>query len=140
MDLFAFGALDLTTTCVRVVLTDATILTVDIVTLLRKWIIEPDTLAQTAARPEWLLDGWDRMAALWETAITHMGQEAALVDISNLIPVVPREVGAWIGHQLNVDPDLQRHRKKVVFLEDWRTGPNVIDLIGRNEALLERTA
>jgi hypothetical protein len=135
-DLIA-GALDLTTTCARVVVADAASLSADVNSLIRKWILEPDALSQTLARADWLLDGWDRIVALWESASAHLGQEATLSEMCNLVPAVPREIGSWVSHQLNIETDLQRHRRKVILLEDWRTGRNVIDVIGRNETLLE---
>ena len=135
-DLIA-GAIDLTVTCARVIIADAASLAADVTILLRKWIVEPDALATALARSDWLLDGWDRSAALWETAPPHQGVEVTLGDMSNLVPALPREIGTWVGHQLNIDADLQRHRRKVVLLEDWRTGRCVVDLIGRNEAVLE---
>ncbi len=135
-DLIA-GAIDLTVTCARVIIADAASLAADVTILLRKWIVEPDALATALARSDWLLDGWDRIAALWETAPPHQGVEVTLGDMSNLVPALPREIGTWVGHQLNIDADLQRHRRKVVLLEDWRTGRCVVDLIGRNEAVLE---
>ena len=70
----------------------------------------------------------------------HRGQEETLGEICGLIPAVPREIGSWVNHQLNIDADMQRHHRKVVLLEDWRTGRGVMDIIRRNEALLEHAA
>ena len=134
------GALDLTVTGTKVVVTDCAAMAADIKALLRKFIIEPESLAQLLAKPEWLLDGWDRIVGLWETAEAHLGQEATLAEMVNLVPSVPRELSSWVSHQLNIDTDLQRHRRKVILMEDWRTGRNVTDLVGRNEALLEHAA
>ena len=134
------GALDLTITCARVIVADASQLSADVNLLIRKWILEPDALAQSLARADWLLDGWDRIAALWEIAHTTDSQEVTLSEMCNLVPSVPREIGSWVSHQLNIETDLQRHRRKVLLMEDWRTGRNVIDLIGRNETLLEHAA
>jgi hypothetical protein len=134
------GAIDLTTNCARVVLADAQGIAADVVDLLRRWIIEPEPLAQLLARPDWLLDGWDRIVALWETAPSFLGKEATLTEMCNLVPTVPREIGNWVSHQLTIDADMQRHRRKVVLLEDWRTGRSVVDLMTRNEALLEQAA
>ena len=131
------GALDLTIPCARVILADAASLAADINILIRKWIIGPDALAQTLTRADWLLDGWDRIAALWENAEAHLGHEATLTEMRNLVPAVPREIGNWVSHQLNIETDPQRHRRKVILMEDWRTGRSVVDLIGRNETLLE---
>ena len=134
------GALDLTITCARVIVADAAQLSADVNLLIRKWILEPDALAQSLARADWLLDGWDRIAALWDSAHTPGSQEVTLSEMCNLVPSVPREIGSWVSHQLNIETDLQRHRRKVLLMEDWRTGRNVIDLIGRNESLLEHAA
>ena len=134
------GALDLTTGCARVIVADAHAAAHDTVGLIRRWILEPEALAQTLARPEWLLDGWDRIVAMWETAPAHLGREATLTEMCNLVPAVPREIGSWVSHQINIDADMQRHRRKVVLQEDWRTGRNVTDFVGRNEALLEHAA
>lgn len=134
------GALDLTTNCTKIVLADIRTASADIVALLRRWLVEPEPLAQLLARPEWLLDGWDRIAALWETAEANRGPVETLGEICNLIPAVPREIGSWVSHQLNIDTEVQRHHRKVVLLEDWRTGRTVLDVIHRNETLLEHAA
>ncbi len=134
------GALDLTTNCTKLVLADIRASAADILALLRRWLAEPDPLSQLLARPEWLLDGWDRIVALWETAELHRGQEETLGEICNLIPSVPREIGHWVNHQLNIDAELHRHHRKVVLLEDWRTGRSVMDIVFRNETLLEHAA
>lgn len=138
-DLIA-GAIDLTLNCARVVLADVHGLTADIFTLIRRWIAAPDAIAPVVARPEWLLDGWDRIAALWECAPGQPGIETTLIEMSNLVPAVPREIGTWVAHQVNIDADMQRHRRKVLLQEDWRTGRTPSDIVGRNETLLERTA
>lgn len=132
-DLIA-GAIDLTTACAQATMVDGYGAASDIKELLRAWIVEPEQLAQTLARPEWLLDGWDRIAALWETRAA--ATETTLTEMCNIAPVVPREAGNWVSQHINVEADLMRHRRKVVLLEDWRTGRSVIDLIARNEAML----
>ena len=130
------GALDLTITCARVTVADARQRSADVNLLIRKWILEPDAVAQSVARADWLLDGWDRIAALWDTGQTQSNQELILSEICTLVPAVPREVGSWVGHKINIETELQRHHRKVVLMEDWRTGRNVVDVIGRNETLL----
>ncbi len=134
------GALDLTIGCSRIVLADIHAAAADVPALLRRWLVEPDPLSELLARPEWLLDGWDAIAALWETCAAHRGQEEALGEICGLIPSVPREIGSWVGHQLNVDAMVHRHHRRVILLEDWRTGRCITDIIQRNETLLEHAA
>lgn len=131
------GAIDLTATCTAAVLGEAHAAAFDTPALIRRWLIEPEPLAQLLARPEWLLDGWDHIAGLWESAPAHLGYANTLPEMCNLIPVIPREIGTWVGHQINIDTELQRHRRKVTMLEDWRTGKNVVDIVRRNEAVLE---
>ncbi len=128
------GAIDLTTACAQATMVDGYKAASDIKELLRLWIVEPEQLAQTLARPEWLLDGWDRLAALWETRAA--ATEATLTEMCNIAPVVPREAGNWVSQHINVEGDMMRHRRRVVLFEDWRTGRSVIDLIARNEAVL----
>ena len=136
------SALDLTITCARVAITDSRHMSTDVTLLIRKWILQPEAVAQSVARADWLLDGWDRIAALWDTAQTPSDQQLVLSEMCSLVPSVPREVGSWVGHHLNMEADSKRHRRKVVLMQDWRTGRSVVDvadLIGRNESLIEQT-
>lgn len=131
----ASHAVDLTAACARAVLDDCHATALDIVTLLRKWLTESEQLGQLLARPDWLLDGWDRIVALWE----HAGA-AALGEIGVLLPIVPREAAGWVNRHLDIGADMQRHRRKVTLFEDWRTGHGVLDLVARNETLLAEAA
>lgn len=124
-------AADLTIACARAVLDDCHGAAIDVVGLLRKWLAESEALSQLLARPDWLLDGWDHIVALWE----HAGA-AALPEIGLLLPVVPREVAGWVNRHIDVNTEMQRHRRKVMLFEDWRSGHSVLDLIARNETLL----
>ena len=110
----------------------------DITALLRSWIVEPERLSRTLARPEWLLDGWDRIAALWN--MRGEAAQLALTEMGNLLPIVPREACSWVSRHINVEADMARHRRKVVLLEDWRTGRSLADLVARNEAVLAHAA
>jgi hypothetical protein len=110
---------DLTTTLARIMLAQAQALTGDIVALLRRWVIEPEALAKLLARSDWLLDGWDRICALWRTAESHLGRGRALIEMAGLVPLVPHEVVEWTDQQIEVDATyLLCHRRKVVLLED----------------------
>ena len=129
-----------TITLARIVLADLQALTGDVVGLLRRWMAEPDAVATLLARPDWLLDGWDRICALWRTAEQHLGRGPALIEMARLLPLVPPEVTAWTGQPVDNDADLLRHRRKLARPGDWRTGVTALDLIARNETLLEDTA
>jgi hypothetical protein len=120
-------------------LADARALSGDIAGLLQRWATAPDPLAQFVARPDWLLDGWDRICALWDMA-PSVG--STLTEMATLVPVVPREADDWLSHQLKWMDDVPRHhhrRRLVQQLEDWRTGYMIHDVIARNELLLEKT-
>lgn len=130
-------AADLTSMMAKETLADTQALIRDISVLLNRWAVEPDVLAQVLARPDWLLDGWDRICALWQITPDKC---AALDEMAALVPVVPREVDAWLSHRLGPAVDLPKFRSRLVqSREDWRTGETVCDDIARNETLLEKT-
>ena len=112
--------------------TEAVALTENVAHLLRRWESEPETIGRLAARPDWLLDGWDQIRLLWAEAKTPEEQRAALCELIPLIPVIPREASEWVGMELEKDHPA-RSRKFVGQNEDWRTGEQVFDLVSRNE-------
>lgn len=92
---------------------------------------------QLVARPDWLLDGWNRICALWTSA---SNQEDAIGEMVALVPVIPREADTWASYRVGHLVDLPQYRSTVVRqFEDWRTGVAVTDLIARNKSLLEQT-
>jgi hypothetical protein len=128
---------DLTITLVTATLADARALVDDIRTLMRNWVASPAPTMQLLARPDWLLDGWNRICALWSSAISA---EDAVSEMAALIPVIPREAEMWSSYRVGHLIDVPQYRRAVVRqLEDWRTGVTVTDLIARNECLLERS-
>jgi hypothetical protein len=127
---------DLTIMLANATVTDARALTADMGALLRRWGNEQDVLAQLLARPDWLLDGWAHICALWQTAPAN---PQTITEIAALVPVVPREVDMWLSQRLGLAVDLPRYRRKVVQeMEDWRTGLTVYDLVARNEKVMEK--
>jgi hypothetical protein len=131
---------DLTVACGKATLADAYAMAGDVVALLRRWGNDPEEVGRILARPEWLLDGWDRIHAMWATAEQHRGRSTTLLEMATLVPTVPREAGDWVGQRINLEAELLRHKRKVTLLEDWRSGVTLTDLIGRNEALLALTS
>jgi hypothetical protein len=109
-------------------------LTADPIKLLRTWATDPDAVIQIAGRPEWLLDGWDQICLLWRQAVHPAAQRAAVAEIAQLVPVLPREArgGDSTPPELESLPIL---RGDVPLNQDWRTGEVVLDLIARNEHL-----
>jgi hypothetical protein len=109
--------------------------------LVREWLFAHRVLVQTLARPDWLLDGWDRVTALWPEACGPFGDGPTLSDMARLVPVLPREAASWAGPGIGVEeanPGFWGRR--VPSHEDWRLARTLADAIAWNEALLERAA
>ena len=118
-------------------LADATLLqarglTNDIVGLLRTWGTDPEPVIRLSGRPEWLLDGWEQICLLWTLADDDAARRAALVEMVQLLPVLPKETKEWSDRFMEVDISL-RLRRLIPLNEDWRTGVTVFDLVARNE-------
>jgi hypothetical protein len=128
------AAADLTLTCAEHTLAEARALTADITAMLRSWNAAPGKIAGLATRPEWLLDGWEQICAVWTDAAGHAGRLSALVEMAQLVPILPNETAEWVGKV--VDPKtIANYRRRVLLNEDWRTGTAVFSLIARNERL-----
>ncbi len=129
---------DLTLFCSRTTLEDAQGLAGDMTALLRRWGHDRDGLGRELARPDWLLDGWTRVCALWQRT-QPAKRSAALPELTLLVPTVPREAGEWLAHRLDTGVGQVRNRRRVGMMQDWRTGACVPDLVARNEELLVDT-
>jgi hypothetical protein len=128
------SAAELTEMLVSATLADIRAIAGDIKGLLRIWCSDPAQVAQLLARPDWLLDGWQRICAIWAAATEP---EQVLAELATLVPIIPREADSWASHRAGHLVDLPRYRAKVVQqLEDWRTGSTVTDLVARNEQIL----
>jgi hypothetical protein len=128
---------DLTIKLVTATLTDARALASDVRALVVNWTRVPDATLELLARPDWLLDGWNRICALW-TSASDPGD--AIGEMAALVPTIPREADAWSSYRVDPLIDLPQFRRTVVRqLEDWRTGVTVADLIARNESLFEQS-
>lgn len=115
----------------------------DLPGLLISWQAKRDQVAVFFARPEWVLDGWDAICALWRAA--HPAQRrAALMDMASLVPVMPAEVSEWAGFDASGGMEVTRNglrgwRRRVGVHEDWITG-RMLELIARNESARARCA
>ena len=128
------AAADLTLSCAEATLAEALALTVDTVVLLRDWNATPEKIARLVARPDWLLDGWEQICALWDDATHSADRLAVLPEMAQIVPVLPQETASWVG--VRVDPaKLAAFRRRVLLNEDWRTGTAVHSLTARNERL-----
>lgn len=124
---------DVTLTCARAVMADVQSLPGNMQALLGAWAADPAKVAERIARPEWLLDGWERIVLLWQSA-DRLGRGITLAEMASLIPVLPKEAADWARIQVPAANDAPR-RRLVAMLEDWRTGISLYDVIARNEHL-----
>jgi hypothetical protein len=129
---------DFTLSLADTTLTQVRALTNDVVALLRAWAVDPGPTMQLAGRAEWLLDGWEQICVLWRFAKDDPARRSALVEMSQLVPVLPREVRDWSDQFWEADIPL-RLRRLIPLNEDWRTGATVFALIARNEKLRAAT-
>ncbi|TCZ64403.1 hypothetical protein [Roseicella aquatilis] len=128
----------LTQRCFQHAMTEAHALLADLSGLVERWQRGQDPIANIAARPEWLLDGWELICGLWRGAAEEQ-RATALLDMAALVPVVPREVGDWIGFDaagavVEHRSGLRQWRRMVQPNQDWTTG-RILELVARNEAV-----
>lgn len=100
----------------------------DMVALLRAWQGRDKGLLGELARPDWLLDGWGEIAALWEAVAKddREVQRAVLARIETLVPVLPKEALDDAANE--VVPQRQLSQRRWVRLnEDWRSGAVQLD-------------
>jgi len=85
------------------------------------------------ARSEWLVDGWEQICVLWAWATTTAARRAALVELSSMVPILPKEVTTWMSQK--VDTEMLRKVPKIVRANiDWQTGM-YFERVRRNEHL-----
>ena len=128
-------AAEVTLTCVRLVMAEVHALPRDMRALLRGWLDDPADMANRVARPDWLVDGWERIVLLWQTA-DMLGREITLAEMVGLIPALPQEVADWCRVPLPGPSEGTPRRGMVTMLGDWRTGVTTYDMIARNEQML----
>jgi hypothetical protein len=106
----------------------------DMIALLQAWRARERSLLRDLARPDWLLDGWAEIAALWEAAVDdeREAQRLVLARIESLVPVLPKE--ALSGPAFDAMPQRQLSQRRWVRLkEDWRSGSLGLDDAARVE-------
>jgi len=119
-------------------LEDARALAADVPALLRQWMRAPEEVAARINRADWVLDGWDRIVLLWREAVLPAGQRAALLEMAQLVPDLPEEIGDWVARP---PPPLWARDCRVISLnERWRTGSAGFGLVARNERFRARSA
>jgi hypothetical protein len=120
--------------CATVLLRDTRALPGNMMALLRGWLLAPAEALSQVERLDWLLDGWEPLCLLWQTAGQTGERRAALVEIATVAPVLPPQIQDWIGQTL--EPAVLLPGWRVVSLGDgWRTGSSAFALVARNEQL-----
>jgi hypothetical protein len=135
--LLSDGAM-LTHRCFRLALKELHDQLGDLWTLVQRWRLAPEAVSALAARPEWLLDGWELICGLWRAA-GESQRGAALLDMAGLVPMIPGEVGDWMGFDAPGTMEghrsgLRQWRRTVQPNQDWMSG-RIMDLTARNEGL-----
>jgi hypothetical protein len=125
---------DFTRSVAATMITETRMLVGDMVRLLRQWAADPASVVRVAARPEWMLDGWEQICLIWGFAQDNAARRVALVEIANYIPVIPKELRLWGGGRANM-ADLFTEHAHIALNEDWCTGAALYDLVARNEQL-----
>jgi hypothetical protein len=127
-----------TIACAAATLRDAWAATEDVAALIRQWNTGPDRIIRLAARPEWLLDGWEQICLLWLDAVMPGARDAALNEMAMLAPVLPKESREWARLPVQAY-GLYTYRRTVMANEDWRGGGgSPLELVARNERLRAR--
>jgi len=122
-----------TITCAQITLAEARASTKSISELLKEWITAPESVTRRLARSEWLVDGWEQICVLWAWATTTAARRAALVELSSMVPILPKEVTTWMSQK--VDTEMLRKVPKIVRANiDWQTGM-YFERVRRNEHL-----
>jgi hypothetical protein len=123
-----------TSTCAAAAHGAALDMTSDMMGLLRYWAGAPAEVARQTSRPEWILDGWERLCLLWETAATVSTQSAALLEMAQLVPMLPKEGTTW-GQERSELEKLEPELRNAKLNVNWRGGGASHGLIARNERL-----
>jgi hypothetical protein len=105
----------------------------DTTILLRAWQRDQAAVLQRILRPQWLLDGWDIIIALWRQSAPP-DREASFWEMSDLVPHLPKEVEGWSGFPKGASKD-RKERATSIEGVDWRRF-RPMEFIARNETLL----
>lgn len=123
-----------TTRCAAAAHGEALDLIDSMIGLLQLWAADPTEVRKLISRPEWILDGWERFCLLWETAKTISTQSAALLEMAQLVPMLPKE-GTTFGQERSELEKLEPGLRTAQLNTSWRGGGALQGLIARNERL-----
>ena len=102
--------------------------------LLKRFLADADATLGLALRCDWLLDGWERVCLLWQTAATPVARRTVLLEVAQLLPMLPDEAADWLDRPVQPEPGRPAFRV-ISHDETWRSGGAACVLIQRNEQL-----
>ncbi len=120
--------------CADAALAAARALAADPIALLARWFAGRGDVLSVATGAEWFLDGWEQICLLWQISGDHQTRLAALFEIAQIIPVLPREAVRWNPLQLPASA-LAPSIHVASHNDDWRSGSRAVLLIDRNERM-----
>jgi hypothetical protein len=102
--------------------------------LLKRWFKDSEAVVTMANRADSMLDGWEWVCLLWLAARTETERRRALLEMAQLVPVLPGEAANWTD--LPPPPETLRQPCRVTSREDgWRSGGAAFALTERNEIM-----
>lgn len=117
----------------RVKLTESRGKIADLTALMRDALASPGEFVEQITRPIWLLDGWERICLLWQSAPEGQRRSDLLQEIVRELPVLPDEAETWLGLPAGTAQHLQqRHWIPPLPARDERVS---LERIARNERL-----
>ncbi|MGE0221691.1 MAG: hypothetical protein AB7F35_09280 [Acetobacteraceae bacterium] len=123
--------------CGEILLREARAPLSDVVALLRTWHHSPATIHTAIKRPDWVLDGWDRICVLAELDLAAVQQPDSIAELARMVPSLPREALDWVRTGLSPQALEPAQRGRGVN-DAWRRGGASFGLIARNEQLRAR--
>ncbi len=117
-------------------ITDCQMWLQDIPELARSWRHDRGRLKGRFALPDWLLDGWPEILALWDAASgdNRATQRAVVAQIQRLMPLAQSQAEGRAVEVMRVQ-SVMVHSRSVKLHEDWRTGVIMSGIRARTEAL-----
>lgn len=109
----------------------------DLPTLLARGPAALREIAELADRPDWMLDGWPPIVALWTHAAPR-DRSALAAEIAAILPVPAQEADRWPGRAMDWDTVL-RGRRMLATLPVL-AGTRLVEVATRNEGLRALTA
>jgi hypothetical protein len=130
---FLLRRAQLALTCAKASISELDRVLEDTTILLRAWQRDQQSVQRRAERPEWLLNGWDIIIALWQQS-EPSDRAAVIWEMNHLVPELPKEVEGWSGFPAGA-ATLRLEAPAHVQGLDWRCS-RPLAFTARNESLL----